>query len=201
MEALQSRPQHRPVDLTQQPIGDVHDAAGVDAQEVAIEREMVDRAEVQSVDDGGDSCRLDVGNDVGGLNEGALAQRADRAATAISAHDVELEALLVQPVARFDGRVRADVRTRDEADRLHVLDGQAGFQHDHPRTRVVRRDEHRRDHEVLTRRQRPEVDDRRLQCEGSAQCAVVRLVDRSVPVGVAETRARVVEGVGVGVLE
>ena len=53
--------------------------------------------------------RLDVRDDVRRLDEFTLAQRADRAAVAVGAHDVELEALLVQPVARLTRGVGADV--------------------------------------------------------------------------------------------
>ena len=92
VEALQAGAQHRTVDLAQQPARDVDDALRVDAEQVAVEREVVDSAERDAVDDGGDALVLGVGNDVGRLDELALMQRADRAAVAVSAHDVELEA-------------------------------------------------------------------------------------------------------------
>jgi hypothetical protein len=53
--------QHRAVDLAQQAIGDVHDGGGVDAQQVAIERQVVDRAQREAVDDGSDSFGLGMG--------------------------------------------------------------------------------------------------------------------------------------------
>jgi hypothetical protein len=90
VEALQAGAQHRPVDLAQQPAGDVDDTRGVDAEQVAVEGEVVDRAQRDAVDDRGDAFLLDVGDDVRGLDEFALAQRADRAAMAVGAHDVEL---------------------------------------------------------------------------------------------------------------
>src|SRR4051812_43671345 len=103
------------------------DALGIDAKHVAIEREVMERAEREAVDDRGDPFRLDVGNDMRGLHEGALAERADRAAVAIGAHHLELEALLMQPDARLAGRVRAHLRPGHEATRLHLLDRQAGL--------------------------------------------------------------------------
>jgi hypothetical protein len=63
----------------------------------------------EAVDDGGDALWIDVGHDVGGLDERALTQRADRAAVAVGAHHVELEALLVEPDPRVAGGVGADV--------------------------------------------------------------------------------------------
>src|SRR5262245_20144592 len=109
VKPLQTGPQHRTVDFTQQPAGDVDDALGVDAEQIAVEREMVDRAERDPVDDCGDALVLGVGDDVGGLDELALAQGADRAAVAVGAHDVELEALLMQPVARLARGVRPQI--------------------------------------------------------------------------------------------
>jgi hypothetical protein len=44
VEALQPGAQHRSVALAQHAAGDVHDATRVDPEEVAIEREVVDRA-------------------------------------------------------------------------------------------------------------------------------------------------------------
>ena len=79
----------------------MYDAVGVVAENVAVEREVVDRAQREAVDDGGDARWVGVGNDVGGLDDGALAQCADRAAVAVRAHDVEPEALLVQSDARL----------------------------------------------------------------------------------------------------
>jgi hypothetical protein len=75
MEALQSGSQHRPVGLASKPVGDVHDAARVDPEQVAIEREVVDRAQGEAVHHRGDALGIDVGHDVGSLDERALAQR------------------------------------------------------------------------------------------------------------------------------
>jgi hypothetical protein len=63
-----------PVDLPQQPVGNVQDAAGIDAEQVAIEREVVDRTEREPVDDGGDPLGVDLRNDVRGLHKRSLAQ-------------------------------------------------------------------------------------------------------------------------------
>ena len=104
----------------------MHDAVGIDAEHVAIEREVMDRAQRQAVDDGRDAFGLGVGDDVRRLYERALAQRADRAAVAVGAHDVELEALLMEPDPRLARRVRAHVRAGNEPARLHVLDGRPG---------------------------------------------------------------------------
>jgi hypothetical protein len=144
---------------------------------------------------------VDIGHDVGRLDERALAQRADRAAVAVGAHHVELEALLVEPDPRVAGGVRADVWTRNQATGLHVLDGQAGLELDDLRGRVVRGHEHRGDNEVLARRQRAEVHERRLELVGGAERAVVGLVDRTCAIGGSEQRAGLVERVGVRIVE
>src|SRR4051794_32769640 len=61
MEALQARAQHRPVDLAQQTARDVDHALRIDAEEVAVEREVMDLAQRQAVDDRRAALGLDVG--------------------------------------------------------------------------------------------------------------------------------------------
>jgi hypothetical protein len=89
----------------------------------------------------------------------------------------------------------------DQPAGLHVLDWEPGFEDDSTSQGVVGGDEHRRDDEILARRERTEVDERGLQLEGGAQRAVVGLVDRAAAVRVHEQPARLVEGVCIGVLE
>ena len=57
------------------------------------------------------------------------------------------------------------------------------------------------DDEILPRRKRAEVDQRRLQLERGPQRAVVGLIERAPAVGVGERAARCVEHVRVGILE
>ena len=95
MKSLQAGAEHRTVDLAQQPARDVNDPARIDAEEVAVERQVVDRAQRHPVHDRGHSLGLGVGNDVRGLHQLPLAERADRAAMAVGPHHVELEALLM----------------------------------------------------------------------------------------------------------
>jgi hypothetical protein len=61
MESLKAGLEHRSVGLVEQPASDVHDPVGVDPKDVAVEREMVNGAESEAVDDGGDALGLDVG--------------------------------------------------------------------------------------------------------------------------------------------
>jgi len=112
VKALQTRLQHRAIDLAKDSGRDMDDARGIDPEEVAVEGQVVNGAERQSIDDRRDPGRLDVWNDVRGLNERSFAERADRAAVAVRAHDVDLEALLVEAMARFSRRVRAHVGGR-----------------------------------------------------------------------------------------
>lgn len=81
--------------------------------------------------------------------------------------------------------------------RLHVLHGQPGFEHDGSRRWFVGCDEHWRDDEVLTRRERAEVDQRRLQLERGATRAVIGLVDRHAAIRIRDERGGLVERVGV----
>jgi hypothetical protein len=49
VEALQAGAQHRAVGLVEHAPGDVHDPARIDAEDVAVERQVVDRAQRQPV--------------------------------------------------------------------------------------------------------------------------------------------------------
>ena len=162
---------------------------------------MVDRAQREAVDDRGDALGLDVGDDVRRLDERPLAQRADRATVPVGAHDVELEALLVQADSGLVRGVSPDVRPGDQAARLHVLDGQPGLEHDGAGRWIVGRDEHRRDDEYCPGASAAEVDEWRPHARRGAQRAVVGLVDRTRAIGVREEGAGLIEGVRVGVLE
>lgn len=117
------------------------------------------------------------------------------------AHHVELEALLVKADARITSGVGADVRRGHQAARLHVLDREAGLEHDDLRGRIVGGHEHRGDDQILARRQSAEVDERRLQLDCGEERAVVGLVDRTRAVRVGEQCAGLVERVGVWVVE
>jgi hypothetical protein len=81
------------------------------------------------------------------------------------------------------------------------LDRKAWLDYDYPRGWIVRGDEHRRDHQVLARRQRAEVDKRRLQRVRGAKRAVVRLLNRAGAVGVCEQSTGLVERIGVRIVE
>jgi hypothetical protein len=54
----------------------VHDAVGIDPEQIAVKGEMVDRTGREAVDDRGDPSRVGVRDDVGGLDDRALRQRA-----------------------------------------------------------------------------------------------------------------------------
>ena len=70
VEALQAGREHRAIDLVQQSSGDVHDTRWIDAEQVAVVGEVVDRAERDPVDHGGDPLGASVLDDVGRLDEG-----------------------------------------------------------------------------------------------------------------------------------
>jgi hypothetical protein len=54
LEALQAGRQQRAIDFVQQSSGDVHDTRWIDAEQVAVVRKMVGRAERHPFDDGDD---------------------------------------------------------------------------------------------------------------------------------------------------
>jgi hypothetical protein len=77
MESLQAGLEHRAIDLAEQTPCDMHQAGRVDAEKVAVEGEVVNGAESKPVDDRGDAGGFSVRDDVGGLNERPLPERAD----------------------------------------------------------------------------------------------------------------------------
>lgn len=95
VEMLDAVLEHRSVDLVQQPIVDVHDAVRVDAEKVAVVREVMDGAESEAVDHGGTTERVAVFDDVRGLQQRSLLQRADRAARSIRLQDGPLKPVLM----------------------------------------------------------------------------------------------------------
>jgi hypothetical protein len=101
-------------------------------------------------------------------------------------HHVEREPLLMQAVARFTSRIRAHLGRRHKTARLHVLHRQARLECDRTRRDVVGVHEHRRDYEVLTRRESTEIHKPGLQLIRRAQRSIVGLIDRTCSVRVAE---------------
>ncbi len=69
MKALQPGPQHRSVGLVEQSLGDVHHPLGVNAHEVAVIGEVMDRAQRDPVDDRGVPTRVPVLDDVRRLQQ------------------------------------------------------------------------------------------------------------------------------------
>jgi len=63
VKTLKTGAKHWSVDLSQHTGGDVYDSVWIDAEQVAVEGEMMDRAQRETVDDGGDPLGLDVGCD------------------------------------------------------------------------------------------------------------------------------------------
>jgi hypothetical protein len=64
VEALQTHVEHRPVLLIEQSAGDVHDAPGGRCRGHCVKRQVIDRAQRQAVDDGGDALRIDIRDEV-----------------------------------------------------------------------------------------------------------------------------------------
>jgi hypothetical protein len=109
VEALETFTQHWPVPLLEQASSDVDHAPRVNPHEVAVVGEVVNRAQGESIDDGRDSLRFRVFDDVRGLDESRLAQRADRAPLPIRTQNVAAEALLMQAQSDFPKCVLAKI--------------------------------------------------------------------------------------------
>jgi len=138
---------------------------------------VVDGAQREAVDDRGDALLVRVLDDVRGLDQRGLAQRADRAAAAVGAQHVEPEAVLVQAGADLAHRVGAVVGGALQALVLEVGDRKADLERDDARDGVVARDEDGLEDHVLARCEAVEVDERHLLGERCAQRSVIGLVD------------------------
>ena len=68
MKTLQPLAQHWAITLSQQPTVDMNDTPRVDPQQVAVIREVVNRAEREPVHDSRCACLVSILNDVGGLD-------------------------------------------------------------------------------------------------------------------------------------
>ncbi len=95
MELLQAASQHRAVDLVEEAPRDVHAAGGVDAEEVAVVGEVVDRAQRYAVDDDRDAARIAVVDDVRRLQQRRFAQPAHCAARGVRAQHRRTETMLM----------------------------------------------------------------------------------------------------------
>jgi hypothetical protein len=160
VEPLQPDAQHGPVDLLQQSGGDVDDAVGRDAEEVAVVGEMMDGAQRDAVDDGGSTLWVAVLDDVCRLEEWRLPQPADGALSAVRAQDAVAEVMLVQTDLRLARRVTPHELIGYDPSSGRVGDGQGRLKRDNLALGVVSRQIDRRDGRVLPGRNAAEVDER-----------------------------------------
>jgi hypothetical protein len=83
MKALQPFAQHWTVVLLQEALRNVNDPIGVDAEEIAVVCKVMNRAEREPINDGCNASGVRVFDDMGGLNERGLAERANRASLSV----------------------------------------------------------------------------------------------------------------------
>jgi hypothetical protein len=96
-------PEHRAVRLVPNPLPDVDDQVGTDAQDVSVEGAVMEPAEGQAVRQDRLAPRVPVGKDVRGVGELRVAQAADGAPLLVGAQDAPPEALLVEAAAGSAG--------------------------------------------------------------------------------------------------
>ncbi len=177
MEPLQSLTEHRAVPLFQKAASNVDNAVRIDPHQVAVVREMVNRAKCQAVNNCSDPSDVGVFHNVRGLYEFGFTKRANRAFMAVRAQDVPSEALLMKALTDLSQCVRAYIRRRHDSLPLDVGNRQTDLeQHDLFR-RVVSCDKHRLDDHVLARSDPVEIDEWNLLLVRRAKRAVVRLID------------------------
>jgi hypothetical protein len=130
MEPLEPAAQHRPVVLVEESLSDMYDTARIDPKQVPIVREVMDRAQRDSVDDRGYAARIPVIDDVCSLEKRRLAQPADGAPSCVCAKDSSAEAVLMQSEYGLARRIATHVRIGHEACVRHVGKWQTCFELD-----------------------------------------------------------------------
>ena len=178
MEALEEV-EHRTVLVLKQPPRDVNDVIGRDADEVLVERAVVDSAQAQSVLDRRLAGFFDVADDVRGIEQAQLLEAADRALVGVCGDDAPAKARLVDSHLRLPHDVAA---WRD---------------HDHPSGRVVRRDEYGENRPVSAGPRREEVHERNLELVRRAESPVIGLVDVTLSYAYKKPSATTWSGYGV----
>src|SRR4051794_26137397 len=159
MESLK-HVKHRTVFVLAQAAGDVDDVIRRDADEILVERAVVDRAEAQAVGHRRLTALLDVAHYVRGVEQAKLLQAADRALTRVRGDDAATEARLVEPDSRLADGVAALDRVV-EAHGLWLVHRAAGLarcDRDHARGGIVSAHEDREHRLVPTRARPDEVD-------------------------------------------
>ena len=96
VETLKTFAKHGSVVLLAKPPRNMHTSAWVNAEEIAVVREMMDRAERQPVHHRGNALWRRVGDDVSCLHQLALSKGADGAAVLICTEDFMSKALLME---------------------------------------------------------------------------------------------------------
>ena len=145
----------------------------IDAQEVSVIREMVDRAQRDPVDNRRRAPPIAIVDYVGRLEKRGLTQAAHRTSRRISAQNGRPKAVLVQANERFTSRVPAEVFIRHEARRRCVGSGQPDFELYKSTRAIDGHDKRRRDDCVLPRCNAPEVDQWYCEVVGAKQRPVV----------------------------
>src|SRR5215831_5475765 len=164
------------------------DIVGRGANQVLIERSMVDCAQAQAVAHRW-LAAFDVSEDVCGVQEAALLEAADRALRAVRGNNAGSEARLMQPETRLTHGVTALDRILqghrrgliDWTTELTWCDGH------HLGGRVIRADVDGEDRLVPAGLRSNEVDERDLKLVCGTEGTVVRLVNRAGAVGVEKT--------------
>src|SRR3989338_4850722 len=105
VEALEAMAEHGPIGLAKN--GGLHLdlKVGANAEQVAVERRVVQRAEGQAVRHHGLAARVAIGQDVGGLEQLLVAQAADGATLLVGREHALAEALLMEPLTGRAGDV------------------------------------------------------------------------------------------------
>jgi len=115
----------------------MNDTSRIDPHEVAVIRQMMNRAEGDAVDDGGGAARIVVFENVGRLEQLCLSQCAHGALPGVGLEHQRAEPMLVEPHDRLARRVAAQIRIGGETGRRGVSERQCRLEFDEAFFRIV----------------------------------------------------------------
>jgi hypothetical protein len=154
----------------------VNDSGRIDAEQIPIVGEVMDGAEGDPVDYGGNPVGAGERNDVGRLDKLGFAQCANRTSLPIRPDDVAPKSDLIESLGNHDELLSTSAFRGDDALPLGVLMGETDLEHHDPVRRVIRYDEDRCDDVILAWGDAQEIDHRALELVGGPQRPIVGLV-------------------------
>ena len=100
MHLLDPMLEHGPIDLSKNVLANMHDEIGIDTNDMAVKRGMMNLAQGEAIAGRGQPSFLRIRNDMGGIEQALVAQTTDRASASIGLHDPSPELGLMKSALR-----------------------------------------------------------------------------------------------------